>query len=75
MLTIAEEIRDGLDFLITQIKSASDHVGICADHDVFCASLYGEFRPCDVPIIQTRMLELNWHQGDDDDELQFRYIL
>lgn len=76
-MTIAEEIRDGLDLLICQSKlfeNASVHVERGQGHVILYVTLVHTSVPTYHRLaIQARMRNLNWSCITDRDSLMFAY--
>lgn len=70
----AQEIRNGLDFLLVQAKEIDARVVTCSGHDVFRIGL----RNCDCPaerveMIYAQMKNWNWIKFTDDGLLDFSH--
>lgn len=84
VMATAEEIRDGLDFLITEAKSfrALAHSRVVVEmedsHDVFLIRLHlGQNRisAAYVATVKAKMIEFGWFQHEDDGPLIFRHTV
>ena len=89
-MTTAEEIRDGLDFLIKEAKDFDEFwcktlgvdgrisVDVYTEQDRFHISLLAPIRVCTkdrASMIKAKMEELGWYQDDDDDDpFTFRHL-
>lgn len=75
-MSIAEEVRDGLDFL-TVVIAEMPHakVVVRANYDVLFATIGGDFEigMYNIERVQTQMVELGWYDQKDD-PLRFRYV-
>lgn len=61
-MTIAEEIRDGLDFLVSMVKTNDAEIAIAAENNALYACINGViWSPGQKKKIQARMRQLNWH--------------
>lgn len=78
----AEQIRDGLDFLIKEAKKMRAAMVVTgAEHDIFYAHLhcepptifYVESWERHTKMIQKRMLELHWFQMKDAEPFDFAH--
>ncbi len=75
-MTMAEEIRNGLDFLITEAKKTKGaEIAIAAEQNALYACINGViWSPGQKKKIQARMRQLNWHIDICDIlSLQFMY--